>query len=109
MHAAIAEKLADILRPVCTFTFIDEEAASMASGAFFISPDPSAQPVWWMVPGARDKGNGASVAYADGHVIHHKWQDPGRTRTGVDTPLRNARDRADFAWLQEALSGGAGP
>jgi prepilin-type N-terminal cleavage/methylation domain-containing protein/prepilin-type processing-associated H-X9-DG protein len=109
MYAAVAEKLADIRRPVCTFNFIDEESASMTSGAFFISPDPSAQPVWWVIPGARDKGNGASVAFADGHVCHKKWQDPGRTRTGVDTSLRNSRDRADFTWLQEALIGGTGP
>jgi prepilin-type N-terminal cleavage/methylation domain-containing protein/prepilin-type processing-associated H-X9-DG protein len=103
MDYRVVEKLTEIRWPACTFTFMDEESASMTSGAFFVSPDTTD---WWlMVPGARDGGNGASVAYADGHVEHHRWQDPGRTRTGVYTAPRNERDRADLAWVHRALMG----
>lgn len=108
MDPRIAQKQAEIRWPVSTFTFMDEESASMTSAAFFVPPDQAAYPVWWMVPGSRDRGNGASVAFADGHVIHKEWQDPGRTRTGVDTPPRNQRDRADFLWVQRAALGADG-
>lgn len=102
----IAEKLAEIQRPVCTFTFIDEDATSMTSGEFFVSPD---QTFWFMIPGSRDRGGGANVAFADGHVFFKRWLYPGRTRTGVETPVKNERDRDDFLWVQRALVGREGP
>ena len=46
------------------FTFMDQEAIGMLSGGFIEQPDQTS--FWWVVPGARDKGNGANVAFADG-------------------------------------------
>ena len=56
-----------------------------------------------MIPGYRDRGCGANLAFADGHVGFKKWQYLGRTRTGPETPVRNEQDRADLAWVVSAL------
>ena len=93
--------LSEVVRPSRLYTFIDEEALSMTSGEFFLDPvDPN---IWYMVAGARDRGNGANVAFADGHVDFHKWQFPGRTRRGWSTDVINQQDRADMAWMLNAM------
>jgi prepilin-type processing-associated H-X9-DG protein len=69
----------------------------MTSGAFFVDTDWLGH--WGMIPGYRDKGYGANVAFADGHVSFKKWQYLGRTREGVDTVVKNQADRADLAWV----------
>ena len=101
LHPVVVETLAELRRPGSVFTFLDEEEASMTSGAFFVDPDQTGR--WWVVPGYRDKGCGANVAFADGHVNFRKWQYLGRTRVGPDTPVRNELDRADLAWIGNAL------
>jgi prepilin-type N-terminal cleavage/methylation domain-containing protein/prepilin-type processing-associated H-X9-DG protein len=104
-HAAgnllIAESLAEIQRPVRTFTFIDDEAASMMSGAFWVEPGQTG--FWWKVPGARDRGRGASVAFADGHVAHKAWRFPSRTRSTATVPVHHEQDRADLAWVVDGV------
>ena len=97
LDSTVVEKLAEIRRPGSVFTFMDEEEASMASGAFFVSAVQNN--IWWMIPGYRDRGCGANVAFADGHVSFKKWQYLGRRRTGPETPVRNEQDRADLAWV----------
>ena len=52
-----------------------------------------------MIPGDRDKGRGANVAFADWHAEFKKWQYPGRIREGVETPVKNQADRADLIWV----------
>jgi len=101
LHPVVVETLAELRRPSNMFTFMDEEAASMTSGAFFVDPDQTGR--WWVVPGCRDNGCGANVAFADGHVSFKKWQYPGRTRTGPDTPVRNELDRTDLGWVVSVL------
>ena len=102
MHPIVVERLTELRRPASAFTFIDEEAASVTSGEFFVYFRPDLR-CWWNIPGARDRAGSANVAFADGHADFHKWLYPGRTRTGPDTPVRNQPDRADLAWLQNAL------
>jgi prepilin-type N-terminal cleavage/methylation domain-containing protein/prepilin-type processing-associated H-X9-DG protein len=101
LHPVVVETPAELRRPGSVFTFLDEEEASMTSGAFFVDPDQTGH--WLMIPGYRDKGCGANVAFADGHVSFKKWQSLGRTRTGPETPVQNALDRADLAWVVNAL------
>jgi prepilin-type processing-associated H-X9-DG protein len=101
MHPGVVETLAELRRPGGVFTFMDEEEASMTSGEFFVMPDQIGY--WLMVPGYRDKGCGANLAFADGHVSFKKWQCLSRTRTGPNTPVRNELDRADLAWVVNAL------
>jgi prepilin-type N-terminal cleavage/methylation domain-containing protein/prepilin-type processing-associated H-X9-DG protein len=103
MDPRVMERLTEIQRPARTFTFMDEQAASMTCGEFFVYTDD--QQYWWMIPGCRDRGCGANVAFADGHVVYQKWLYPPPTRTGVNTPTLNDLDRADLIWLQHALVG----
>jgi hypothetical protein len=56
MDPLVVVRLSAIRRPSSRFTFIDEEEASMASGAFFVPVDQT--DFWWMLPGCRDKGCG---------------------------------------------------
>jgi prepilin-type processing-associated H-X9-DG protein len=93
----VVERLAEVQRPTSTFTFIDDEAASMMSGAFWVEPGQT--DYWWKVPGARDRGEGANVAFADGHVAYKPWRFTGRTRSTSAVPVRNQQDRADLAWV----------
>ncbi len=90
-------KLSEIHRHTALFTFIDEDAESMATGTFFVQRDQT--DFWWMIPGARDRGGGANVAFADGHVEPHKWQFPNRRWSGWQTFTQNAKDRADLGWV----------
>ena len=101
MHPLVLERLPEIRRPSRLFSFMDEEAASMTSGEFLIMPEGRA---WWMVPGARDRGSCANMAFVDGHGDFHKWRFPSRTRQGTDTPVTNALDRADLDWLDSVFS-----
>ncbi len=102
MHPWVLERLPEMRRPSRLFSFIDVEAASMALGMFYIPTDESA---WYMVPGARDRGTGANVAFTDGHVEFHKWKYPSRTRrSGGGSPFANAQDQADFKWLFSVFS-----
>lgn len=97
----IKVRLAELGQPGALFTFMDEEAASMTSGQWCVDPDSRTS--WLMVPGARDRGQGANVAFADGHVDLHKWKSPVRTRSGWSTDVRNELDRADLAWVLSAM------
>jgi prepilin-type N-terminal cleavage/methylation domain-containing protein/prepilin-type processing-associated H-X9-DG protein len=96
--------LTEIRRPIRMLTFLDACANSMTSGTFVANPDePGA---WYTMPGERDRGRGANVAFADGHVEFKKWQYLGRFRKILQTPVANATDRADLRWVLDAVSGG---
>ena len=77
---------------------MDQESIGMLAGGFIEECDQTNY--WWVVPGARDKGNGANVAFADGSTTFHKWLFPGRTRTCPQPDVQNAGDFADLVWLQ---------
>jgi prepilin-type processing-associated H-X9-DG protein len=66
MHPLVVVRLSAIRRPSSRFTFIDEEEASMTCGAYFAPVDQT--DFGWMIPGYRDRGCGANVAFADGHA-----------------------------------------
>jgi len=90
-------KISEVSRPSAWFSFIDVEAPSMTTGSFILDVgDPNH---WYSVPGPRDRGNGANLTFADGHVAFHKWGFPGRTRKGSTSQFRDNADRADFRWL----------
>ena len=101
MGSLVVDTLSAIRRPSNRFTFMDEDEASMTSGAFFVSADQAGS--WWMIPGDRDKSCGANVAFADWHAEFKKWQYVDRIREGVETPVKNQADRADLAWVVRAL------
>jgi len=88
----------EIRRAATLFAFMDEDAETMCTGAFWEYPGQT--DFWWMIPGARDRGGGANVAFADGHVDPHKWRFPSRRWSKEwGTPIQNELDRADLAWV----------
>lgn len=93
----ICERSSELRTPASLFTFIDEDAATVTHGALWVRRDQN--DFWWQIPGARDEGRGANLAFADGHVFFHPWQFPGRAWQQLDTPVRNSADRADLTWL----------
>ena len=107
MDPLVAVTLPAIRQPSRWFTFMDEEEASMTCGAFFLFQDQT--DFWYMIPGYRDKSCGANVAFVDGQVHFKKWQYLGRTREGLETPVRNQKDRADLAWVVSLLPSARDP
>jgi prepilin-type processing-associated H-X9-DG protein len=51
------------------------------------------------VPASRDRGCGANLGFADGHVEFHKWKYPRRVRKGAELDITNALDLGDLRWL----------
>jgi prepilin-type N-terminal cleavage/methylation domain-containing protein/prepilin-type processing-associated H-X9-DG protein len=96
-------KATEIRRPAGSFTFIDEEETLLTGGAFVLAEGHESG--WWTVPGFRDRGCGANLAFADGHVEFHKWKYPRRIRTGGDKPIANAADLEDLRWLLKRVPG----
>jgi len=93
----IPVKASKIRWPALSFTFIDEEETLLTGGAFVLQEGQEG--FWWTVPASRDRGYGASAAFADGHVEFHKWKYPHRIRKTFETPIANAPDREDLRWL----------
>ena len=93
----IMVKLENIRRPVSMFTFMDKDEKSMTHGTFVL--DAAQTENWYSLPGERDRGCGANVAFVDGHVDFHKWQYLGRIRTDLATGFKNEADRADLIWV----------
>ncbi len=100
---AVLERLSSARKASQLFTFIDEDSESMTSGTFWVLGPPEG---WYMVPGARDKGSGANLAFADGHVEFHQWKFLKRHREGTVTDFKNAQDTADGQWLVDRIPSG---
>lgn len=87
--------------PADMITFIDERADTINDGSFALQwAFDETRPAQWTLrdkPGARHRG-AATLAFADGHVERHLWQDARTTepeRNDVVTP-----GNADILWLQ---------
>ena len=96
-------KSSELRQPDHCFTFIDEEESLVTGGAFVLLVGHENS--WWTVPGFRDRGCGANVAFADGHAEFHKWKYPHRIRNGQETPIANALDLEDLRWLLSRVPG----
>ncbi len=99
----IPVKAVEIRRPDRSFTFIDEEESLLNAGAFILQEGQDT--FWWTVPASRDRGGGANLTYADGHLEFHKWKFPHRIRRAAETPVANAKDREDLRWLLSRVPG----
>jgi prepilin-type N-terminal cleavage/methylation domain-containing protein/prepilin-type processing-associated H-X9-DG protein len=83
--------------------FIDTHEDSISTGLFLVSrPDNVPHPGWNHFPANRHAG-GATTAFADGHVICHKWVDE-RTRqpsTGHWLYAVMQPNNPDLQWLED--------
>lgn len=102
--ATTYRRMADIVRPGPSemMSFIDERPETINDGSFGLQwPFDPRRPEAWVL---RDKPtprhrDGSVLAFADGHVEYHRWQD--------DRTLRPPRDDAlmpnnpDILWMQQ--------
>jgi prepilin-type N-terminal cleavage/methylation domain-containing protein/prepilin-type processing-associated H-X9-DG protein len=95
-------KLSDIPQHAQLFALIEEHPDSINDGYFL---NRFADEEWLDLP-ASNHGGGASVAFADGHVVTRRWvhpstQPPARPdAASLPFPVPTA-ERADYEWLME--------
>jgi prepilin-type N-terminal cleavage/methylation domain-containing protein/prepilin-type processing-associated H-X9-DG protein len=103
-------KMSQIVRPPPsgTYVFIDEQEESIDDGLWNNDPFALAvpgvpvlalgeSPVWYNLPADRHN-QGAHIAFADGHVEHHKWLWPKRNWTPYSLPPQNGLDKQDLIY-----------
>lgn len=95
--------------PVGMFVFIDEQEESIDDGVWNCDPTAlatpglpvlasGAAPEWLSYPADRHS-QGANIAFAEGHVEHHKWRWPKRTwNPNTTKPAENAADQQDLIY-----------
>lgn len=81
------------------FTFMDGMEGSMTMGGFVPNMESETRFFWYTMPGQRDLGCKANIAFVDGRVDSHKWKFLGRERIDTETPCVNALDREDLLWV----------
>jgi len=103
-------KMSQIVRPPPsgTFVFIDEQEESIDDGLWNSDPfalavpgvpvlAPGQSPVWYNLPADRHN-QGAHIAFADGHVEHHKWLWPKRNWIPYSRKPQNGSDKQDLIY-----------
>jgi prepilin-type N-terminal cleavage/methylation domain-containing protein/prepilin-type processing-associated H-X9-DG protein len=97
--------------PVGSWIFIDEHALSIDDGIFVIGSPwfaPGAHPpdhdFWVSFPADRHQ-DGANLSFADGHVLHHRWNFHRNISSYafVQTSTVNSADLADVHWLHQGI------
>lgn len=113
----VFRRFGDLRHPAATFTFVDEHEALINDGYFAVDlsntghPEGQGTPTPYVVidfPTTRH-GEGASFAFADGHVELRRWRDALRSRRDVSPGLWVPPTSRDARWLQEASVGQLAP
>jgi len=88
--------------PTKVFIFIDEHEKSINDGILTMASDP----VWPDLPADRH-GRGCNLSFADGHAGHHGWEASKKFKGHPQSVETNDgdKDRHDWAWLQERITG----
>ncbi len=89
-------KLTDIVKPVETFVFIDENPTYLNDAAFAVECDPNAKDIVDLP--AIYHNHAAGLSFADGHAALHKWTGPV-ILSGSATAAYSAADAADWYYL----------
>jgi len=92
--------------PSRLMVFLDVNPASLCWPFFGVTMSGDADAQFFAYPGIQHAG-GAQVAFADGHVEHHKWRDQRTLKPGNilfhahDTP---SPGNSDLAWLRSVAT-----
>jgi prepilin-type processing-associated H-X9-DG protein/prepilin-type N-terminal cleavage/methylation domain-containing protein len=89
--------------PTDVFTFIDEDAGSIADAQFGNPPAGSwfyPADTWFDLPSSRHR-RGANLAFADGHVEHWHWLVP-KVFIGYEQPVAPG-EMGDYLRIQNAM------
>jgi prepilin-type N-terminal cleavage/methylation domain-containing protein/prepilin-type processing-associated H-X9-DG protein len=90
-------KQGDMVSPVNTWAFIDENPNSINDGWF--ACDPNNLNLWYDIPATYHNGAGG-LSFADGHCEIKKWRDANVLKaTSVNQP--KDPNSTDLQWLQE--------
>jgi prepilin-type N-terminal cleavage/methylation domain-containing protein len=89
-----------ILKPVTTLTFLEEDISSIDDGHFLYSAKVNN---WYNIPSWRHS-HGDTLAFADGHMDYWKWKSELPTATAFGSGASSADPLAlqDIARLQQA-------
>jgi prepilin-type N-terminal cleavage/methylation domain-containing protein/prepilin-type processing-associated H-X9-DG protein len=86
------------------FVFIEEHPDSIYDG-YFLNRFSSYQ--WWDLPASFHNG-GANLAYGDGHVEGHRWQDANTRKPAhpdaANPPFDVGVEKNDYYWLMKRTS-----
>ncbi len=99
------ERLSDLSSPSGIFTFLDENADSIADGYFF---NPLLEFEWLHLPASYHSGSG-NLAFMDGHVEARRWEAFSTRRSGrpnsgpLPFPVPSSATE-DFEWLAQRTS-----
>ena len=92
-------KEAQLQYPGKTFTFIDASEWMISDGAFVVRW--LGDKIWYDIPSDRH-GQGASLAFADGHAEPWRWKWPKQNKQPF-LPVANDADLLDLRRLQQTL------
>jgi prepilin-type N-terminal cleavage/methylation domain-containing protein/prepilin-type processing-associated H-X9-DG protein len=86
--------------PAMLWVLVDEDERGLNDAAFAFGME---QARWFDAPGTYHNG-GCGFAFADGHSESHRWlsRSPKQAHTG--SPIVNAQDRNDWAWMRDRTS-----
>jgi prepilin-type N-terminal cleavage/methylation domain-containing protein/prepilin-type processing-associated H-X9-DG protein len=94
-------KMDQISDPSGIYVFLDENPDTLNDGFFMNRWDSN---VWGNLPGS-DHRDGANLAFADGHLEHHRWVlAETRRKLGSSSGTFPASAPTDFDWLKERSS-----
>ena len=100
-------KLSDLTSASDIFTFIEEHPDSINDG-YFLNRASRYRSVWSDLPASFHKG-AANIAFGDGHVELHRWQDSTTKKPALpdatSLPFEiGPQERNDFYWLMKRTS-----
>ena len=86
--------------PAMLWVLVDEDERGLNDAAFAFGME---QARWFDAPDTYHNG-GCGFAFADGHSESHRWlsRSPKQAHTG--SPIVNAQDRNDWAWMRDRTS-----
>jgi prepilin-type N-terminal cleavage/methylation domain-containing protein len=92
-------KISEIIRPVNTFVFIDENPKYLNDGAFATQCDPASAQIIDLPASYHNKGGGLS--FSDGHSEIHRWKGDTILGAGGSTSAAGDANRADWFYLAD--------
>jgi prepilin-type N-terminal cleavage/methylation domain-containing protein/prepilin-type processing-associated H-X9-DG protein len=102
-YTRVKQKEAQLQYPAKVFTFIDASEWMISDGAFVVQwlGHPDGDKIWFDIPSDRH-GQGANLAFADGHAELWRWRWPKRNKQPF-LPVANDLDLLDLRRLQQTL------
>lgn len=104
----IFRKLSDVVGPDQIFVILDEDADSINDAYFAVDMSNTGNPegqgtsrqYFWIDYPAAYHARGATISFADGHILIQKWKEPSTIKS-TQHVMHVAPPNRDVAWLQQ--------